>query len=308
MVKYFGYLLVPAALLAQSTARPDLSAQATDILSKNCISCHSVSSAISGLSLAARDAALKGGTRGAAIVPGKPESSLLLTAVAQRGALKMPPGGKLIQTDIDILSRGIKTGAEWPASAASAAAPAGKWWSFKKPVRPQIPLEKDPWVRNDIDAFVLRRLKEKTLTHAPEADRATLIRRVYYDLHGLPPSADQVNSFVTDTDPQAYEKLIDGLLASPRYGEKWARHWLDLVRYADIAGFELDVYNNDAWRYRDFVIDAFNSGKSYTDFVKEQIAGDEYWPNDGRRQIGTGLYCVGPNRDLFTDQADINSR
>lgn len=165
---------------------------------------------------------------------------------------------------------------------------------------------KDAWARNEIDTLVLRKLKAEKLSPAPEADRSTLIRRAYYDLHGLPPTASEVKSFVADADPQAYEKLIDRLLASPRYGEKWARHWLELVRYADTAGFELDVYNNNAWRYRDFVVDAFNSDKSYADFVKEQIAGDEYWPNDSKRQVGTGLYCVGPNRDLFTDQADIN--
>ena len=304
-MKYFALLLLPVALVAQNASPQDESAEAVRLLAKNCASCHSASPAMAGLSFAARDTALRGGSRGAAIIPGNPEASLLISAVLQSGALKMPPGGKLAQSDVDTLSRWIKAGAAWP-SGAAALLPASNWWSFQKPVRPQVPQGKEPWARNEIDALVLRKLKEKNLTPAREADRATLIRRAYHDLHGLSPTAVEVKSFVADADPQAYEKLIDRLLDSPRYGERWARHWLDLVRYADTAGFELDVYNNNAWRYRDFVIDAFNSDKSYADFVKEQIAGDEYWPNDSRRQVGTGLYCVGPNRDLFPDQADIN--
>ena len=126
------------------------------------------------------------------------------------------------------------------------------------------------------------------------------------DLWGLPPTFEQIREFTADTSADAWPKLIDKLLASPHYGEKWGRHWLDLVRYSDTAGFELDSYIHDAWRYRDWVVDSFNEDKPYDRFIREQIAGDELFPEDPVAHTGTGLYCVGPNRDLFPDQADIN--
>ena len=141
---------------------------------------------------------------------------------------------------------------------------------------------------------------------AKEADRRTLVRRAYLDLHGLPPTAAQVEKFVADPAPDAYEKLIDELLASPRYGEKWGRHWLDLTRYGDTAGFEQDPYLLYAWRYRDYVIDSFNNDKPYDRFVKEQIAGDELYPDDPPSMSGTGFYTVGPNRDMLYKVEDIN--
>ena len=185
------------------------------------------------------------------------------------------------------------------------------WWAFKKPVRSQIPAIKDAAsVANPIDAFVLAKLEEKGLTPSPKADKRTLIRRAYFDLHGLPPTKDEVDTFLSDSRPDAWERVVDGLLASPRYGERWGRIWLDVVRYADTGGFETDLYYQNAWRYRDYVIQSFNSDKPYNQFVKEQIAADELWPDnldlEGsykvpkakldhlNARLGTGLYTFGP--------------
>jgi hypothetical protein len=179
------------------------------------------------------------------------------------------------------------------------------WWSFRKPVRPPVPAT-TAWGRNAIDAFIAAKHAEQKLKPAKEADRATLARRAYLELHGLPPTAEQVEKFVADPAPDAYEKLIDELLASPRYGEKWGRHWLDLARYGDTAGFEQDPYLLYAWRYRDYVIDSFNNDKPYDRFVKEQIAGDELYPDEPPAMSGTGFYTVGPNRDMLYKVEDIN--
>ena len=166
------------------------------------------------------------------------------------------------------------------------------------------------WVRTPIDAFILAELKERGLNPVPPASKLTLVRRVYFDLIGLPPTPEQVHSFLEDPDPNAYQKLIDRLLASPQYGERWGRHWLDVVRYADSSGFEGDLYYPNAWRYRDYVIRSFNGDKPYDQFVQEQIAADELWPDDLTlegsyvlpdskrvnldRRIGAGLYTIGP--------------
>src|SRR5579885_773897 len=223
---------------------------------------------------------LKGGTRGPAIVPGKSADSLLFHAIKRDAELKMPPSGKpLSAADIETVRKWIDSGAPWSASAAPVAE--ATWWSFKKPVRPPVPAVKDSaWVKNPIDAFILARLEKEGLRPSPEADRRTLIRRASFDLLGLPPDPKEVDAFVKDDSPDAWEKLIDRYLASPRYGERWGRYWLDLVRYADTSGFETDHFFPNAWRYRDYVIDSFNKDKPYTTFVQEQIAADEIWPDN----------------------------
>jgi hypothetical protein len=184
------------------------------------------------------------------------------------------------------------------------------WWSFRKPERPIVPTTKDPgWLRNPIDAFILAKLQENGLSHAPPADRRTLIRRVYFDLVGLPPPPEKVEAFVKDPSPKAYANLIEDLLASKQYGERWGRHWLDVARYADTGGYETDIYFKNAWRYRDYVVKSFNDDKPYDHFVQEQLAADELWPDnidlDGSFQvppekqkhlearIGTGLFALG---------------
>jgi hypothetical protein len=217
---------------------------------------------------------------------------------------QMPPGKPLSGEEIALLKSWINEGATW---ADSKAAPAtSTWWSFRKPQRPAVPTESDTWVKSPIDAFVLSKLRANGLKPAAAADRAALLRRAYFDLTGLPPTHEQTQKFVADQRPDAFARVVDELLASPHYGEKWGRHWLDLVRYADTAGFETDSYMSDVWRYRDYVIESFNQDKPYDTFVREQIAGDEFSPEDPNVVTGTGLYCVGPNRDLFPDQADIN--
>src|SRR5437588_6807981 len=165
-----------------------------------------------------------------------------------------------------------------------------RWWAFQRIVKPTVPQVKNKaWLTNDIDAFILARLEEKKLAPAPSADRVTLIRRATLDLTGLLPSPEEVQAFVSDTSQAAFEKVVDRLLASPRYGERWARHWLDLARYADSEGFKSDETRPNIWRYRDYVIDSFNHDKPYDRFVKEQIAGDELYPNDPAALIATGF-------------------
>jgi hypothetical protein len=168
------------------------------------------------------------------------------------------------------------------------------WWAFQKPVRPQVPELKNAWVRTPIDAFLLAAMREKGLTPSASIDRNHLIRRVTLDLTGLPPTPEQVDAFVRDRSPNAYEKVVDRLLASPHYGERWALKWLDVVRYADTNGYELDAYRTHAWRYRDYVIASFNADKPYDRFVKEQIAGDELYPNNDEALIATGFHRAGP--------------
>ena len=216
----------------------------------------------------------------------------------------MPPGKPLDAQSVAALREWIDQGALWPDSAPGAAQPA--WWSFQKIVKPPVPRSESTWARNDIDRFLEAGFRKQALKPATEAGRAALIRRLSYGLHGLPATADEAAAFEKDTASDAYEKLVDRLLASPRYGEKAGRFWLDLARYSDTAGFELDTYIADAWRYRDYVIQSFNDDKPYNRFIREQIAGDEMFRDDPAAQTGTGYFCVGPNRDGFPDQADIN--
>ncbi len=156
------------------------------------------------------------------------------------------------------------------------------------------PALNDPWIRTPIDGFILAKLKEKGLTPSPEADRRTLIRRLTYDLHGLPPTPEEVRNFVDDKSPLAYEKLVDRLLASPRYGERWGRHWLDTVHYGESHGYDKDKPRLNAWPYRDYVIRSFNDDKPYARFVEEQLAGDILFPADPQGIVATGFIAAGP--------------
>ncbi len=288
-------------------------ARAREILQHRCWGCHGVAQ-MSGLDLRSRQAMLKGGSRGPAIVPGDPDHSILCEAIGRRGELKMPPGKEALSPgEVEVIRLWVKAGAAWEAEVTgrSDQEEEPSWWSFRRPKRPPIPAgRKAGWVHNPIDAFILQKLEQNGLAPAPAADRATLIRRVYYDLTGMPPAPEAIESFVNDRAPDAYAKLVDSLLASPRYGEAWAKHWLDLVRYADSGGFQTDVYFRNAWRYRDYVIRAFNDDKPYDRFLQEQIAGDEMWPDNLdlagtyeisatklqhlQARIATGLYTFGP--------------
>jgi hypothetical protein len=275
---------------------------------------------MSDLDVRDRASLLKGGKRGPAIVPGKSADSLLFQAVKRDGELKMPPGDKsLPAAEVEAIRKWIDSGAKWDANAKRQAQ--STWWSFRKPERPPIPKVGNPSaVGNPIDAFVVAKLEKEGLRPSPEADRRTLIRRAYFDLEGLPPSPKEVEDFVNDRSPDAWEKLIDRLLASPRYGERWGRYWLDLVRYADTSGFETDHFFPNAWRYRDYVVESFNTDKPYDTFVQEQIAADEIWPQDmdlegtqylpkakaenAKRRIGTSLYTIGSFPIEFTYYGD----
>ena len=269
----------PAAIqFFESKVRP--------ILAQHCFECHGEKRERGGLRLDSLAAILEGGDQGPAIVPGHPEKSLLVKAINQDGKLKMPPKNKkLTGAEIDALTQWVKMGAPWPSSDKPATAKKGDYqisdkdrahWSFQPVKRPALPSVKNQaWVRNPIDAFILAKLEAKGLSPAPLAAKHELARRLYYDLTGLPPTPKEIEAFVNDAAPDAYEKLVDKLLASPHYGEKWARHWLDLVRYAETNSYERDNPKPHIWRYRDYVIRAFNQDKPYDVFLKEQLAGDE---------------------------------
>ena len=276
-----------------------------EILHTRCLQCHNDKTAMSKLRLDSRDGLIAGGTRGAAIVPGNAEQSLLYKVITHQIAPQMPPTGKLAEDEIAVLRDWINSGAEWDADALSAA-PSNDWWAFQRPVKSVVPTIAG--AEHPIDAFVAAKLRQEGVEPAKAADRRTLIRRATFNLHGLPPSYEETEAFVNDpaSDDKAWEALVVRLLASERYGEKWGRHWLDLVRYGDTSGFEQDPYTLEAWRYRDYVIDAFNQDKPYDRFVKEQLAGDEIWPDDAVARTGTGYYRVNANRDMLFKVEDLN--
>jgi hypothetical protein len=257
--------------------------QVRPLLVKHCQNCHGPKKQSSGLRLDSREAALRGGERGPALVPGQVDKSLLIQAVYHSGDLRMPPKTKLSNSDVAVLTKWIAAGAPWPKQASQAAAiRAGPitaeertFWSLQAVKSFTPPIVRDAgWPRNDIDRFILQRLEEKKLRPAPDADRRTLIRRVTFDLIGLPPTPEDVAAFLADESPDAFAQVVDRLLASKHYGERWGRHWLDVVRYADTAGETADYPVREAYRYRNYVIDAFNADKPYDEFIREQLAGD----------------------------------
>src|SRR5258708_15061154 len=234
MMTLMRRLLLSVALASSllSAHDADLASRAVSLLEQRCFVCHSAALAQSGLRLTSRESALQGGVRGPAIVAGNASQSRVVQAIRRTGELSMPPGPKLAEAEIATIEKWIADGAAWPKTPSNAPT----WWSFQKPVKPVVPGGKDAWVRTTIDAFIAKKLSEEKLKPAREADRRTLIRRACLDLHGLPPTAEQIEKFVHDPAPDAFEKLVDELLASPRYVEKWCRHWLDLARYGDTAG------------------------------------------------------------------------
>ena len=292
---------------------------------RQCGACHSTTAAMGGLRLDGRENLLKGGARGPAVVPGKPAESLLLTAVMQSGTLKMPPSGKLKDGDLALIGKWIEMGAPWPAATeASAKTPAPKYWAFTPPAAAKAPaVANSAWVKSPIDAFVLSALEKKGLKPAPSADKRTLLRRATFDLTGLPPTPAEVKQFLDDNSPGAFSKVVDRLLASPHYGERWARHWLDVARYADSNGLDENLVYRAAWRYRDYVIQAFNKDKPYDQFVKEQLAGDllpasddatqfERWTATGFLTLGAKMLAeddpVKMKMDIVDEQVDTTAR
>ena len=277
------------------------------ILLNNCYACHGPGSSIKGnLYLGNRKDILQGGDSGPAVIPGNANDSLLLQAMNFDG-FEMPPKGKLPQDQIDIIAKWINDGMPIPPDQESVrpeqhASPyktevndeTKAFWQHQKVTAPAIPkVGNKKWISNPIDNFTLAKLEDKGISPSTPADKAHLIRRAYYDLTGLPPSLEQVQAFVADDDPQAYEKLLDTLLESPQYGEKWGRHWLDLVRYAESNSYERDGTKPYAWRFRDYVIKSFNDDKPYDQFIKEQLAGDEFEQLTEDSITATGYYRLG---------------
>ena len=268
----------PDSAVAEKVAR-----EVSAILVDQCVSCHGPEQKKGGLDLSRRATALKGGKSGAAIVPGSPDESLLVDKVADG---EMPPKGALAREQVAAVRAWVEAGAPYASEPLSPRRAGADWWSLR-PIRPVSPPEwhahawrdaTDPsdWIKTPIDAFILAGLKAKGLAPAPAADPATLIRRVTFDLTGLPPSPEAVDAFVAaaGTDPRAYETLVDRLLASPQYGERWGRHWLDVVRFGESQGYETNLPRPGAWPYRDYVIRAFNRDTPFPQFVLEQLAGD----------------------------------
>jgi mono/diheme cytochrome c family protein len=294
----FVALLGLAQPVQQKADNAFFTSKVAPILKKNCLQCHNPAKARGGLDLSTRDTTLIGGDKGPAIVPGDSAKSLLAKMI--RGPMpKMPQKGEpLSDADIELICRWIDDGALWPKDLALRDKPKqqdGSWWSLLPIVKPAAPNVKDTaWAKNVIDRFILASLEAKGMTPSKEADRATLIRRVTFDLHGLPPTPEEIDAFVNDKSADAYERLIDRLLASPRYGERWARLWLDLVHYADTHGYDKDKKRLWAWLYRDWVIRAFNSDMPYRRFIRYQVAGDALFPADPDGIIATGFVGAGP--------------
>ena len=279
----------------------DFAKQVRPIFEKACFGCHGAEKQKSGYRLDSRPHALKGGDLGVVpIVPGDSARSPLIHYVSGlHDEVTMPPKGDLLTAEeVGVLRAWIDQGAKWPADAAAAkVVDKADWWSFKPIVRPPLPpvaAGDRARVRNPIDAFVLSKAREKGLTPSDQADRRTLVRRVYFDLTGLPPSPEEVAEFLGNADPNAYEKLVDRLLTSPRYGERWGRHWLDAAHYGDTHGFDKDKVRENAWPYRDYVIRALNDDRPYGRFVREQIAGDQFYPDSPDAIPALGFLAAGP--------------
>src|SRR5437867_8412344 len=263
------------------------------ILAQNCYACHGARMQMAGLRLDTAAAILKGGKNGPVVISGQSEGSRLIAAVTGTGSMprmpfeRSPLGGE----QIALIKTWIEQGAKAPAVESADERFAGKiHWAFVPPLRPALPAVKNqPWVRNGIDSFVLARLEKEGISPSPEADRVTLIRRLNLDLSGLPPSIEEVDAFVADRRPDAYERLVERLLESPHYGERWGRHWLDLARYADSNGYSIDG-PREIWKYRDWVIDALNRDLPFDRFAIEQIAGDLLPAATVEQKIATGFH------------------
>ena len=295
---WLGFLTaLLAAALPLAAQQPDAVEQsAFRIVSQQCLTCHNTKKPSAGLDLTTRESAIAGGQMGQALVPGDPEASLIYSKVANG---QMPFGNPLPPEDRELFRRWVESGAPWGMVSAHTRAKADRnWWSLQPlkvsdaPAREQIP---DNWNRSPIDRWVYAGLIEKELSPAPEADRRTLIRRASFDLIGLPPSPEEIEAFVADPNPNAYESLLDRLLASPRYGERWARHWLDVVRFGESDGYEQNRVRNNAWPFRDYVIRSLNQDKPFDQMVLEHLAGDLVAAGDPQTEVATAFLVSGPH-------------
>ncbi len=332
-MNFFGLILTTAALAVSSfgAVTAALNQEQTDffekkvrpILAENCYKCHSAEQGKSkgGLTLDSRDGVLKGGETGPALEPGAPEKSLLVHAIGYDDPdLQMPPKGeKLTKEQVETLTAWVKMGAPDPRTAAVAVTrmsgdteTSRAHWAFQPVVKPTIPVPQNrAWCRTPVDAFVAKGLEDKGMAPNSLATKETLLRRASYDLIGLPPTPEQLTAFVADESPRAFEKVVDRLLASPQYGERWGRHWLDTARYADTTGEPRgkDEYRYPhAWTYRDYVIQSFNEDKPYDQFILEQLAADQLPGEDPARLAALGFLTVGQRfrsvNDVINDRID----
>ena len=333
-------LLLACPSLRAETPSPTAAAffekEIRPLLAEHCQKCHGDEKDRGGLRLTSRELLLKGGDSGPAAVPGQPDRSLLIRAIRHNGDLKMPPKEKerLSERQITLLTQWVKIGLPWPDSGKTVARGSKfsitpeqrRFWSFQPVARPVAPAVKDAaWTRSALDRFILARLEAKGLRPARAADKRTLLRRATFDLTGLPPTPEEIDAFLKDTTPDAFARVVDRLLSSPHYGERWGRHWLDLVRYTDSfdargLGGEMDCA--DAWRYRDWVVEAFNRDLPYDRFVTDQVAGDLVPVKGGLNRDGivaTGMLALGNwgggdadkeklLTDIADDQVDVVSR
>jgi mono/diheme cytochrome c family protein len=297
----------PSKLPAAAAGKIDFQRDIEPIFKRACVTCHGAEKQRGDLRLDDGEHARQGSNAGPVLVAGKAVESRLLHVVAGLDPeVKMPPKEKppLTPAEIGKLRAWIDQGAVWPKSSATIAAARSDHWAFQLVKKPAIPAVKQTaWVRNPIDAFVLARLEKENIAPSPEAERVTLIRRLCLDLLGLPPSPQEVDAFLADTSADAYEKLVERLLASPHYGERWGRHWLDLARYGDSDGFEQDRPRPFAWRYRQWVIEAFNRDIPFNQFTIEQLAGDLLENATVAQKTATGFHRnTLTNREGGTDK------
>jgi hypothetical protein len=333
----FG-LALPVIVLAADSPSPTAAEAETffesrvrPILVEKCFACHADKEQKGDLRLDSREAALKGNDGGPSVVPGKPDESRLIAVISYRDDIKMPPKQKLSDAEIAALTKWVKLGAPWPATSTTKAAPAAAnpasaegiahakstHWSLHPVTRPNVPdIRNAAWCRSDIDRFVLAKLEAAGIAPSPEADRRTWLRRVTFDLIGLPPTAEEVSAFEADQSSDAYERVIHRLLASPRYGERWGRHWLDVARYADTKGY---VFTEErrypfSYTYRDYVIRAFNQDVPFDRFILEQLAadqlelGDDRWPLAAMGFLTVGRRFGNNINDIIDDRIDVVSR
>jgi mono/diheme cytochrome c family protein len=286
---------------------------AAALLEKHCVECHGGQLTRSGFDLTTREGLLKGGAGGPAFVAGESAMSPLFQRIKHSVEPGMPfQRKKLADNEIALLKAWLDDGAGYSAPLKKPAA-TDEWWSLRPLVKPAVPrldsVAASAWARSPIDQFVLEKLKEKGLTPSPPADKRTLLRRVMFDLVGLPPTPEETVSFLADDAPDAYEQLVDRLLVSPAYGERWARHWMDIVHYAETHGNDQDRPRPNAWPYRDYLIRSLNADKSYTRFIEEQLAGDVLYPDDADAIVAMGFLATGPwdessLRDIREDTID----
>src|SRR5215510_5729196 len=337
---------VASPALVQAAAQEEFfEKKVRPIFAANCQRCHNARSKVAGLDLTTAEAFQRGGDSGPVINREKPEESRLLKVIGYDGDLKMPPSGKLKDQEIAALTEWVKVGAPWPSpvrAAASESWPKSSnarsfteeekgFWAYqpvsavramKDVAPPQV--KDEAWAQSPIDSFILRKLEEKNLKPAPPADKLTLLRRATFDLTGLPPTESEMRDFLADQSPDAFGKVVERLLASPRYGEHWGRHWLDVARYADSTGNDEDHRYPHAWKYRDYVIESFNNDLPYDQFIREQLAGDLLPAKDDgevnrRGIIATGFLALGPKAiaqqdkkkmlyDVYDEQVDVTTK